>query len=213
MDVHEGEIFICKHKNSVGIVALKVQTDFSSRNELFLKLGNALAQHCMAFKVNEVEKLKQFKYADISHVSALEETIAVLKENIVISECGFYHDNVVNYYLHQDKKACIVCLKNGVEKDAYDIAVQVVSMPSLICLSRDDCDKELLKQFQEETKIKHKGKPQHIIEKIVESSTLGWYKEHTLMESMFYLDSTKSVSTICKERNNCTINSFKVYEL
>ncbi len=102
---------------------------------------------------------------------------------------------------------------------AYDIAMQIAaSNPEFI--SREEVPEEVIKREKDILKAQalEEGKPEKVIEKMVEGRIDKYYKERCLMEQAFIKDTDKNVQQLIHEHiarigENITVRRFARYEL
>jgi len=102
---------------------------------------------------------------------------------------------------------------------AYDIAMQIAaSNPEYV--SREQVPADILDREREVLKAQalEEGKPEKIIDKMVEGRIEKYYKEHCLLEQAYIKDPDKSVQEIVHESvskigENITIRRFARYEV
>jgi elongation factor Ts len=102
---------------------------------------------------------------------------------------------------------------------AYDIAMQIAAAnPDY--LSREDVPEEELTREREILKAQalEEGKPEKVIEKILEGRIEKYYKEHCLLEQPFIKDADKTVQQLIHEKvarvgENIAVRRFARYEL
>ncbi|MEN6324706.1 MAG: translation elongation factor Ts [Syntrophomonas sp.] len=102
---------------------------------------------------------------------------------------------------------------------AYDIAMQIAaSNPEFI--SREEVPEEIIKREKEILKAQalEEGKPEKVIEKMVEGRIDKYYKERCLLEQAFIKDTDKNVQELIHEHiarigENITVRRFARYEL
>ena len=101
---------------------------------------------------------------------------------------------------------------------AKDIAMQVAaSNPKY--LSRDNVPSEVIEKEREILKAQaiNEGKPEKIVEKIVDGRIEKYYEENCLLEQPFIKDTDKSVSQLIMEKiaiigENITVSRFARFE-
>ena len=102
---------------------------------------------------------------------------------------------------------------------AHDLALHIAaSSPRYI--SRENIPAEQLEKVQQEYRNRglNEGKPEKIIEKIVESGTLKYYEESCLLEQPFVKDESKTIKVLIEDAirvmgENIIIRRFQRYEL
>lgn len=105
------------------------------------------------------------------------------------------------------------------KKLAYDIAMQIAaSNPEYV--SREQVPADILDREREVLKAQalEEGKPEKVIEKMVEGRIEKYFKEHCLLEQAFIKDPDKSVQeivheTVSKLGENITVRRFARFEV
>ena len=118
-------------------------------------------------------------------------------------------DGLVYAYIHPGSKVGAM-LELNCETDfvantdefkqlAHDIAMQIAAM-SPIAVSRDDIPKEVLEKEKEiyREQLRKEGKPEHIIDKIVEGKMEKFFKEKVLLEQDFIKDPSITIEQLIK---------------
>ena len=194
------------------VVEVNSETDFVGRNEQFQGLVKLIAQ--VALKAGtDVEKIKAAKVGDITVERAITDAIATIGENMTLRRAAelSIKDGVVASYIHNavidglGKMGVIVALESTGKKDelaalARQIAMHVAaSNPQ--ALDAASLDPETVRREKDvlADKYRQQGKPDAMIEKIVESGLKTYYKEVTLLEQPFIHDSGKTVAQAVKE--------------
>jgi elongation factor Ts len=102
---------------------------------------------------------------------------------------------------------------------AKDIAMQIAATNPLV-VSRSDLRPELLEKEKEiyRTQAKNEGKPEKIIEKIVEGKLEKYFQEVCLLEQPFVKDQDRTVKdrineTLAKLGENITVKRFIRFRL
>ncbi len=118
-------------------------------------------------------------------------------------------DGLVYAYIHPGSKVGAM-LELNCETDfvantdefkqlAHDIAMQIAAM-SPIAVSREDIPEEVLEKEKEiyREQLKKEGKPDHIIDKIVEGKMEKFFKEKVLLEQEFIKDPSLTIEQLIK---------------
>ena len=105
------------------------------------------------------------------------------------------------------------------QKFAREIAIQIAAM-SPVAVSRDSVPEEVLEKEKEiyREQAMSMGKPEHIVEKIVQSKLENFLKEKVLLEQPYFRDNKKTIEEFVKENiakfgENITIKRFVRFEL
>jgi elongation factor Ts len=194
------------------VVEVNSETDFVARNDLFQGLVKMIAN--VALDVgSDVEAIKAAKAGNITIAETIAETIAKVGENMTLRRAAQLSvgQGVVGAYVHNavtdglGKIGVIVALESSGKTDELTALGRLLAMhvaasnPQAVDSSGLDPvvvqrEKDVLAD-----KFRQQGKPEAMIEKIVESGLKTFYKEVTLLEQPYIHDSGKSVAQALKE--------------
>ena len=194
------------------LVEVNSETDFVARNGQFQGLVKMIAQ--VAIGVGpDVEKIKAAKVGDVTIETAIADAIATIGENMTLRRAAALEvgKGVVSSYVHNaviegaGKMGVIVALESTGKSDELaqlgrQLAMHVAAANPL-AIDPSGLDQELVKREKDvlADKYRQQGKPENVIEKIVDSGLKTYYKEVCLLEQAFIHDSGKSVSQALKE--------------
>ena len=163
----------------------------------------------------------------------LEKAIEILREKGIAKAAKksgrTTNEGIVTSYIHPGDKLGVLleinCETDFVAKTddfkslVHDVAMQVAAANPLVVsreeLSQEDLEKE--KQIYKNQAI-NEGKPEKIVDKIVEGKIEKYYKEVCLLEQAFIRDQDKTISDLVNETiatlgENITIKRFCRYRL
>ena len=194
------------------LVEVNSETDFVARNGQFQGLVKMIAQ--VALDVGpDVEKIRAAKVGNVTVETAIADAIATIGENMTLRRAASLEvgKGVVSSYVHNSviegagKMGVIVGLESTGKTDEIahlgrQLAMHVAAANPL-ALDPAGLDPELIKREKDvlADKYRQQGKPENVIEKIVESGLKTYYKEVCLLEQAFIHDSGKSVAQAIKE--------------
>jgi len=200
-------------KGTKGImVEVNSETDFVARNDLFQGLVKMISDVAMSAGT-DVEKIKQAKVGSITVGDSINDTIAKIGENMTLRRAAelTVGKGVVAYYVHNSvsdglgKIGVLVALESPGKTDELmafgrQIAMHVASA-NPIAVDAAGVDPAVIKREKDilADKFRQQGKPENMIEKIVESGLKTFYKEQTLLDQPFIFDDKKSVAQALKE--------------
>jgi len=200
-------------KSTKGImVEVNSETDFVARNDLFQGLVKMISDVAMSAGT-DVEKIKQAKVGSITVGDSINDTIAKIGENMTLRRAAELSvgKGVVAYYVHNSvsdglgKIGVLVALESPGKTDELmafgrQIAMHVASA-NPIAVDAAGVDPAVIKREKDilADKFRQQGKPENMIEKIVESGLKTFYKEQTLLDQPFIFDDKKSVAQALKE--------------
>jgi elongation factor Ts len=194
------------------VVEVNSETDFVARNEQFQGLVKMIGQ--VALKAGaDVEKIKAAPVGDVTVDRAIQDAIATIGENMTLRRAAELSvtDGVIASYVHNavldglGKMGVIVALESTGKKDELatlgrQIAMHIAaSNPQ--ALDAASLDPEVVRREKDvmADKYRQQGKPDAMIEKIVESGLKTYYKEVTLLEQAFIHDNAKTVAQAVKD--------------
>ncbi len=194
------------------VVEVNSETDFVARNEHFQGLVKMIGQ--VALDVGaDVEKIKAAKVGDITVEAAIADAIATIGENMTLRRAASLEvgSGVVSSYVHNaviegaGKIGVIVALELAGKTDELAVLGRQLAMhvaaAKPLALDPAGLDAQTVKREKDvlADKYRQQGKPENVIEKIVESGLKTFYKEVCLLEQAFIHDSGKSVAQAVKE--------------
>ena len=194
------------------MVEVNSETDFVARNDLFQGLVKMIASVAMSAGT-DVEKIKQARAGSITVNEAINDTIAKIGENMTLRRAAALSvgKGVVAYYVHNSvsdglgKIGVLVALESSGKTDELmafgrQIAMHVASA-NPIAVDASGVDPAIVKREKDilADKFRQQGKPETMIDKIVESGLKTFYKEQTLLDQPFIFDDKKSVAQAAKE--------------
>jgi elongation factor Ts len=138
-------------------------------------------------------------------VQAIGENIQVRR----LETLTYSNDLNTGLYIHSDSKlATVVVLDGGNEDLAKDIAMHVAAT-NPICLSSDQIDQDVLEREKAIylTQAKESGKPQEIMDKMVEGKLKRYLSEVSLVSQAFVKDPDTTIQALLNS-NNATIQSY-----
>jgi elongation factor Ts len=210
----EGLIGMTVRGSKAVVVEVNSDTDFVARNDLFQGLVKMTAD--VAFDVGtDVEAIKAHKVGAITVADAFNDTIAKIGENMTLRRAAMLQvgKGAIGSYVHNavseglGKIGVLVALESTGKTDELvalgrQLAMHVASSNPL-ALDAAGVAPDVIKREKDvlADKFRQQGKPEAMIEKIVESGLKTFYKEQTLLEQPFIFDDSgkKSVAQAVKE--------------
>lgn len=224
-------IAITDSPTSGGIVELGCETDFVARTDEFCQLGQFLAQSVLANAGQTSGAALEDAEIDGAKVrDRVVAAIAKLGENIVIKRAervGVDGSGVVGGYVHAGGKlGVLVALKTSasgpeVELLAKDVAMHVAAAdPSPAAVDREGISPELLEAERSiyRKQAEREGKPENVMERIVEGRLNKFVSELALVEQRFVKDPDRSVGDLLRDvgarvRAEIAVADFKRFRL
>lgn len=198
-------------KGNIGsIIEVNSETDFVARNDTFQKLVRNIAE--LALQYSDLESLKLAKTANGKSINdEILENIATIGENLTLRRANVLKvkEGVVSSYVHNHvakdmgKISVLVGLEStATNKDKLSelgekIAIHIAAN-NPYSLDTSSLDQNLVERekniFFEQSKAS--GKPDNIIEKMVEGRIRKFFAEVVLLEQNFLFDDKLRVSEV-----------------
>ena len=194
-------------ENYATIVEINSETDFAAKDSNFLSFGEKVKNY---IKENKVSNADDFINSDIE--DERKTLVQTIGENIQlrrVETIEFSPDMKTGLYLHSDSKlGSIVVTRNGNDQTAKDIAMHVAAFNPL-CLSQDDIDKDVLDRERAiyQNQAEESGKPQDIMDKMVDGKVNRFLSEVSLLSQSFVKDPDITVKDYL-DKNNAEIITF-----
>ncbi|WP_425400852.1 translation elongation factor Ts [Aeoliella sp.] len=215
----EGRIAIYTdvEKGPCAIIELQVESAPVAGNEEVIALANDLAKQLAtgpgAATPDELweqpspskpgQSLKQVRDEIVNKIREVFRLPRILR---IDTPCGGY--------VHHDAKTGVLLQVEGGDADiAKDISMHVAAMKPKAA-TKDELDPAMIdaeKQIQIE-RARSEGKPENIIEKMIEGRMRNFYAEHVLEEQPFVKDDKQTVSAVAKAAG-MKVKSFTLWKV
>jgi len=216
------DVLINDEKDKGIIVEVNSETDFVAKNERFQDLVSSISEHIMLSNAKNLEELnteKWFKDESKTVETIIKEAIAGIGENINLRRYEKIETNGFLYgYIHLNGKIGVLAEFAGEKTEealqtAKNISMHIAaSNPEF--LSREDVDQDLIEKEKTIIKeqLKNEGKPDHILDQIVEGKINKFYTQICLLEQEYIRDTDMQVQEVLDE-SETEIKQFVRYEL
>ena len=196
----EGVVAAASNGNTACIVEVNSETDFVAKNENFQNLVKKIAEHIVATKPADMDALNASELDGKTVADVMTEAVASIGEKLSLRRFEVYttEDGKLATYIHMGGKiGVIVELSGGDDALGKDVAMQIAAAKPQ-CIGRDDVDQEALAHEREVLRKQalEEGKPEKIVEKMVDGRINKYYKEVCLVEQEFVKDSDKTIKDI-----------------
>jgi elongation factor Ts len=208
----EGVVAIALGSGIAGMVELGCETDFVARTDQFIAMGDALAKIVATdASASTVEGLNAAPLDGQTVGEKIIAAVSTLGENVVlkrVARLGAEGAGVGGGYVHAGGKlGVIVSLAtsgsgDGLDTLAKDVAMHVAAAdPSPIAIDRNGVDKALLESERAIFKAQavQGGKPEKIIDKIVEGRINKYLAEICLLEQAYVKDPDRTIAALISD--------------
>lgn len=197
------------------IVEVNSETDFVTKGDDFIEFVDQVADCVLANKPADLDALLATPLASGTSVEdRRKELIAKIGENLGVRRFEVIDNaDVIGTYQHGDRIGVMVELEGGDITLGKDIAMHIAASRP-ICVSESEVPKEALDKEREifSAQAAESGKPENIIEKMVEGRMKKFLKEVTLLGQPFVKDPDQTVEKLLKA-NNATVKRFVRFEV
>ena len=219
-DANEGLIGIKVHSNKASIIELNSETDFVSRNSEFHELVNQILD--ISVKSNDPALENNQDVSDL-----INSAVGKIGENIVLRRYAILNGNI-HSYVHN-------AVSNGLGKIGVivDIDTDVSDLSEVgknICMhiaalnpksiSENDLDNQTIDAEKDiiRQQLKDSGKPENILEKMMDGKLKKFFEENTLLGQKFVVDPSITVQQYIdkaseKNKSKISIKKFIRYEI
>jgi elongation factor Ts len=182
--------------NSYGVlVEINSETDFVARDDNFLSFVSSVVEKAFADKQTDVAALAN----DVEEVR--QALVQKIGENISVRRVILQEAPVVGSYVHNNNRiGVLVSIAGGNAELAKDIAMHVAAVNPQV-VNPEDMPEELLAKEREifSVQARESGKPEEIIEKMIEGRINKFLAESSLVAQPFVKDPDVKVGKLLKD--------------
>ena len=208
----EGLVGVAVGSDSGALVEVNAETDFVARNEEFKGFVKSAALLALE-ESGDLEKILNRKIGSSSVQATLTELVAKIGENLSVRRATALAVNpgVVSAYVHNatspelGKIGVLVALKSTADKTKLSILGKQIAMhvaaAAPLALTPAHLDKAVVDRERAiQTEIaKQSGKPDHVIEKMMEGRMRKFYEETVLLHQTFVIDGETRVEKVIEK--------------
>lgn len=208
----EGLVAVAVKAGKGVAVEVNSETDFVGKNEEFQNMVRKIAQ--AALEVDDVEALKAAQIDGKPVSEILTDAIAKIGENMSLRRMVVVTAPTVVHYVHNaaadgmGKIGVLVGLDGGNDEIGRQIAMHVAAT-SPASLDEKDLDPALVEREKQvlTEQARESGKPEAVIEKMIEGRMKKFFEEVTLTGQKFVINPDLTVAEAAKEAG-ATITGF-----
>lgn len=216
----EGTAHIEVNVNDAVLLEVNCETDFVTKNEQFQQLVKDLGNHLVTKKPANLEEAlgQKMEGKEETVEEHINNAIATIGEKITLRRFAILNktdNDAFGAYLHMGGRIGTVVVLEGTQDEevAKDVAMHVAAVnPSYV--SRDDVPEEEVNREREILKEQAlgEGKPEHIVEKMVEGRLGKFFEQICLLDQQFVKDPDMKVKKFV-ESKGATVKEFVRYEV
>ncbi|QFU16408.1 translation elongation factor Ts [Microvirga thermotolerans] len=208
----EGLVAVESSGHAAAILEVNSETDFVARNDGFQAFAREAAKIALMGD-GTIESLEaaHFPGSQVTVKDRLQELIATIGENMTLRRVAklTVSKGVIASYVHNavseglGKIGVLVALESEGDVEVLSALGRQIAMhvaaTNPIAVDASGIDPATVERESAILREKNAGKPDHVMQKIVESGLKSYYKEVTLLEQSFVHDPSKSVAQVLKE--------------
>ncbi|AGM26251.1 elongation factor Ts [Spiroplasma syrphidicola EA-1] len=218
----EGLVGMAMKGNKVVVFEVNSETDFVAQNQQFLTLLDQIGATLVNSNVSAVEEALQLDVNGQTLDALITNAIATIGEKITLRRFTILEINdnqSIGTYVHSNKRIVAALLFDGVisEEAGKQLAMHVSAMrPQFV--SREEMSQDFLASekailtAEAKNDPKNAGKPDNILEKMVEGRLNKQLAEISLLDQAFVINPDQKVSDFLKA-NNVSVKKMIRYEV
>ena len=193
------------------IVEVNCETDFVAKTDNFMNFANNVAKHIAMANPADLDELMNQKFVDDESKTIsdlISEATVAIGEKISVRRFARYEtEGAVSTYIHMGGKVGVMVEvatdakdNEAVKEFAHDLALQIAAAkPEAV--RREEVDATKLEKEKEIQRAKalEAGKPEKIVDRIVEGQIEKYYKEVCLLDQQFVKDGDKTIKGLMAE--------------
>ena len=200
----EGLVGIAVNGGIAVAVEVNSETDFVGKNAEFQEMVAGITN--AALGVSEIEALKVADMGGKTVSEVVTDKIATIGENMSVRRMAKIEGDVIGTYIHtaaadgMGKIGVLVALKGGDDVIAKQIAMHIAAT-NPASLSEDDLDPAVIEREKAvlTEQARESGKPDAVIEKIINGRIKKFYSEITLINQAFVINPDITVAQAVKD--------------
>lgn len=198
----EGIVVAKADNGSALLLEVNSETDFVARDAGFIAFANDVAAKAAAENLLEIAALKEAVETD------RQALVQKIGENVDVRRVSKLEGEVLGFYVHGNNRiAVLVALQGGNEELAKDIAMHIAAVNPQVINPADmpadvvEKEKEIIKAQPDMA-----GKPENIVEKMIEGRIKKFLAENSLTEQAFVKNPELTVGQLAKNAGATVVN-------
>lgn len=209
----EGLIGVDAGVREAVVVEVNSETDFVARNAAFQEIVNNVAKVALAYGTTEAVAAAKYPGSDKSVTDTIKDAVGTIGENMSFRRSAklSVSEGVVATYVHNavadnvGKLGVLVAVETAGNHDAARAFARQVAMhvaaTNPLALTPDEVDATHVEREKAifADQARQSGKPENIIEKMVEGRMRKFYEEVVLLKQAFVLNPDLTVEAALKD--------------
>jgi elongation factor Ts len=213
----DGVIVMAQDGGRAVMVEVNCETDFVAKDENFKSFADAVAGRALGSEAADVDALMALPLhegEDTTIEEARQALVSKIGENMNVRRfIRVEAQGTIASYSHGVRIGVLVDVSGGDETLGRDLAMHIAAS-NPVCVDESQVPADMLAKEREitEAQARDSGKPDNIIEKMIEGRMRKYLGEITLVGQPFVKDPDTKVGKLL-QANGATVNSFARFEV
>ena len=196
------------------MIEINCETDFVAKDENFLKFVKTISEVSLKNYKGSVDDFNNSKHPSGKTIEEIRlELVSKVGENVKIRRVqNIKNDgNYMGHYMHGTKIGVAVVLQKENKELAKDVCMHIAAMKPR-ALNANDIPQEDLEKEREifVAQAKESGKPDDIIQKMVDGKLKKYISEVTLVDQTFVKDNEITISKLLEKHDNSVLSFYRL---
>ena len=196
------------------MIEINCETDFVAKDENFLKFVKTISEVSLENYKGSVDDFNNSKHPSGKTIEEIRlELVSKVGENVKIRRVqNIKNDgNYMGHYMHGTKIGVAVVLQKENEELAKDVCMHIAAMKPR-ALNANDIPQDVLDKEREifVAQAKESGKPDDIIQKMVDGKLKKYISEVTLVDQTFVKDNEITISKLLEKHDNSVLSFYRL---
>ena len=196
----DGAIIIAQGDNKAFLLEVNCQTDFVAKDENFTAFAEAVANIALENNVTDVAAIAELPYGNGKTIEeARVSLVQKIGENIQVRRVEVLEGSNLASYRHGLRIGVVVSFEGGNADTGKNLAMHIAAF-NPVAVDDESVDADLLAREKDiiEAKARESGKPDNIVEKMIEGGLRKYLEEVTLLRQPYVMDNEKKVGDVLK---------------
>lgn len=196
----DGAIIIAQAGNKSLLLEVNCQTDFVAKDDSFTAFAEKVANIAIENDTTDVTVIADLPYGDGQTVEeARVSLVQKIGENIQIRRAETIEGANLASYRHGLRIGVVVSFEGGTAETGKNLAMHIAAF-NPVAVDDESVDADVLAREKDiiDAKARESGKPDNIVEKMIEGGLRKYLDEVTLLRQPYVMDNEKKVGDVLK---------------
>jgi elongation factor Ts len=196
----DGAIIIVHGDNKALLLEVNCQTDFVAKDDNFTIFAEKVANLALENNTTDVAAIAELPYGDGQTVEeARVSLVQKIGENIQVRRAETLEGENLASYRHGLRIGVVVSFEGGNADTGKNLAMHIAAF-NPVAVDDESVNADVLAREKDiiEAKAKESGKPDNIVEKMIEGGLRKYLDEVTLLRQPYVMDNEKKVGDVLK---------------